>query len=52
MVGYTELAKMNTFTLDDVCNLVGNKKTASSLVLRLSKNRLVKKIRNNLLYLR
>lgn len=48
MVGYAELSKMNTFTLDDVCNLVGNKKTASSLVLRLSKKGLVKKIRNNL----
>ncbi|KJS18761.1 MAG: hypothetical protein VR72_21320 [Clostridiaceae bacterium BRH_c20a] len=48
MVGYAELSKMNTFTLNDVCDLVGNKKTASSLVLRLSKKGLVKKIRNNL----
>ncbi len=48
MVGYAELSKMNTFTLNDVCNLVGNKKTASSLLLRLSKKGLVKKIRNNL----
>ena len=37
MVGYAELAKLNTFTMDDVFKLVGNKKTASSLVLRLSK---------------
>lgn len=48
MVGYAELSKMNTFTMADVCGLVGNKKTASSLVLRLSKKGLVKKIRNNL----
>jgi len=48
MVGYAELSKMNTFTMDDVCTLVGNKKTASSLVLRLSKKGLVKKIKNNL----
>jgi predicted transcriptional regulator of viral defense system len=48
MVGYAELSKMNTFTLNDVCNLVGNKKTASSLLLRLSKKGYVKKIRNNL----
>jgi predicted transcriptional regulator of viral defense system len=48
MVGYTQLVKLNTFTMDDVCKLVGNKKTASSLVLRLSKKGLLKKIRNNL----
>ena len=48
MVGYAELAKLNTFSMSDVCNLVGNKKTASSLILRLSKKDLVKKIRNNL----
>lgn len=48
MVGYAELSKMNTFTMNDVCSLVGNKKTASSLVLRLSKKGLVKKIKNNL----
>ncbi len=48
MVGYAELSKMNTFTLDDVCNLVNNKKTASSLLLRLSKKGYVKKIRKNL----
>lgn len=48
MVGYAELSKMNTFSMDDVYNLVGNKKTASSLVLRLSKKGLVKKIKNNL----
>jgi predicted transcriptional regulator of viral defense system len=48
VVGFTELSKMNTFSMDDVYNLVGNKKTASSLVLRLSKKGLVKKIKNNL----
>lgn len=48
MVGFAELSKLNTFLMDDVYNLVGNKKTASSLVLRLSKKGLVKKIKNNL----
>lgn len=48
MVGYAELLKLNTFTLKDVCSLVGNKKTASSMLLRLSKKGYVKKIRNNL----
>jgi predicted transcriptional regulator of viral defense system len=48
VVGYTELSKMNTFSMEDVYNLVSNKKTASSLVLRLSKKNLVRKIRNNL----
>ena len=32
MVGYAELSKMNTFTLNDVCNLVGNKNCLFSLV--------------------
>lgn len=48
MVGFAELSKYNTFSMDDVYYLVGNKKTASSLVLRLSKKGLVKKIKNNL----
>lgn len=48
MVGYVELSKYNTFSMVDVCELVGNMKTASSLVLRLSKKGMVKKIRNNL----
>ena len=48
MVGYAELSKFNTFSMEEVLNLVGNKKTASSLILRLSKKGLVKKIRNNL----
>jgi predicted transcriptional regulator of viral defense system len=48
MVGFAELSKMNTFSMEDVYRLVGNKKTASSLVLRLSKKGLVKKIKNNL----
>jgi len=48
LVGYAELSKLNIFSMDEVYDLVGNKKTASSLVLRLSKKGLVKKIRNNL----
>ena len=48
MVGYAELAKRNTFTMEDVNRLVGNKKTASSLVQRLSKKDLLRKIRSNL----
>jgi len=48
MVGYAELSKFNTFTMDDVYDLVGNKKTASSLILRLTKKGLVRRIRNNL----
>ena len=48
MVGYAELSKTNTFSMTDVCNLVGNKKTASSLILRLSKKGLVKRIKNNI----
>ncbi|TYQ17003.1 UNVERIFIED_CONTAM: hypothetical protein Cloal_3596 [Acetivibrio alkalicellulosi] len=48
MVGYVELAKLNTFTMDNIYSMVKNKKTASSLVLRLSKKGLVKKIKNNL----
>src|SRR5659263_25167 len=39
---------MNTFSMADVNNLVWNKKTASSLIFRLSKKRLVKRIKNNL----
>lgn len=48
MVGFSELSKLNTFSMEDVYALVGNKKTASSLVLRLTKKGLVKKIKNNL----
>jgi predicted transcriptional regulator of viral defense system len=48
VVGYAELSKMNTFSMEDVYKLVRNKKTASSLILRLSKKGFVKKIRNNL----
>ena len=48
MVGFKELSKMSTFTMSDVYMLVGNKKTASSLVFRLIKKGLVKKIRNDL----
>lgn len=48
MVGYAELSKLDTFSMEDVFNLVGNKKTASSLVLRLIKKGWVKRIKNNL----
>ncbi len=48
MVGFAELSKMNIFTMDDVSKLTGNLKTASSLVLRLSKKGYIKKIKNNL----
>lgn len=48
VVRFAELSKMNTFSMADVYYLVGNKKTASSLILRLSKKGLVKKIKNNL----
>ena len=37
MVGYTTARKTNTFTMDDVYKLVGNKKTASSLVFGCKK---------------
>lgn len=37
MVGYAEPSKMNIFSMDDACELAGNRKTASSIVLRFSK---------------
>jgi predicted transcriptional regulator of viral defense system len=46
--GYSDLIKFKTFDMDRVYALTGNKNTASSLVLRLSKKGLVKKIKNNL----
>lgn len=48
MTGYKELAKLNVFSILDVEELVGNKKTAYSLLNRLMKKGLVKKIRSNM----
>ncbi len=48
MTGYKELAKLNVFSLSDVEELSGNKKTAYSLLARLAEKELVKKIKNNL----
>jgi predicted transcriptional regulator of viral defense system len=47
LVGYNELAKMSVFSISDVENITKNKKTAYSLLYRLMKQGLVKKIRNN-----
>ena len=47
MIGYTELAKLSTFSLSDVEKLAGNKKTAYSLLYRLMKKGLVKKVKSN-----
>ena len=48
MNGYNELAKLNVFSLDDVEKLTNNRKTGYSLLSRLMKKGLVKKIRNNM----
>lgn len=48
MRGYTELAKMSVFSINDVEKLVWNKNTAYSLVNRLVKNGLAIKIRSRL----
>lgn len=48
MTGYYELAKLSVFSLSDVEKLTNNKKTAYSLVERLIKKGLTKKIRNNI----
>lgn len=45
---FTELAKYPVFTIDDVNNLVGNKKTAYTQMDRLMKKGHVKKIRKNI----
>ena len=45
--GYNELAKLSVFSLLDVEKLTSNKKTAYSLLARLIKKGLVKKIKNN-----
>lgn len=48
MIGYKELARLSVFSLSDVEKLTNNKKTAYSLLARLMKKGLVKKIRNNI----
>ncbi len=48
MTGYKELAKLNVFSILNVEELVCNKKTAYSLLDRLMKKGLVKKIRSNM----
>ena len=45
--GYNELAKLSVFSLDDVEKLTNNKKTGYSLLERLMKKGLVKKIRKS-----
>ncbi len=47
MTGYNELVKKVVFSLDDVEKLAGNRKTASSMLSRLTAKGLVKKIRKN-----
>ena len=48
MTGYNQLAKLNVFSLDDAEKLTNNMKTAYSLLGRLMKKGMVKKIRNNM----
>lgn len=48
MMIYNKLAKLRVFSLDDVEKITNNKKTAYSLVDRLMKKDMVKKIRNNI----
>lgn len=48
MIGYKELAMLSVFSLLDVEKLTGNKKTAYSLLYRLMKKGLVKKVKSNL----
>ncbi len=48
MTGYTELSKLITFNVNDVISLTGNINTAKSMINRLQKKQLVKKIRNGL----
>jgi len=47
MIGYSELAKLSIFSIEDVIKLSNNEKTAYSLVNRLTNKGFVKKIRNN-----
>jgi len=46
--GYIELSKLSVFSLPDVENIIGNKKTSYSLINRLTNKGLVKKVRNNI----
>lgn len=48
MILYNELAKIPVFNINDIINMVGNEKTAYSIIYRLMKKDLVKKIRNNI----
>lgn len=48
MIGYKELALLSVFSLSDVENLTGNKKTAYSLLYRLMQKGFVKKIKSSL----
>lgn len=47
MKGYSELSKLNTFSIIDVEKLTNNRKTAYSIINRLIKKNMVRKIRNN-----
>ena len=46
--GYSELAKLSVFSIENAEKITGNKKSAYSLLARLMKKGLVKKIRNNI----
>jgi len=48
LIGYTELAKLSVFSIKDVEKLTNNKKTGYSLLGRLIKKGLVKKIRKKI----
>jgi len=48
MTGYNQLAKLSVFTVSDIVKLTNNVKTAYSLLDRLMKKGLVKKVRNNI----
>lgn len=48
MTGYNELAKLSVFSIDDVEKITNDKKTGYSLLDRLMKKGLVKKIRKNI----
>ena len=48
MVGYVELAQLKTFSVADAEAITGNRKSAHSMVNRLMKKGLVRKIRNGL----
>ncbi len=48
MIGYKKLAKYGVFSIDEIIKLTDNKKTAYSLLDRLMKKDLVRKIRKNI----